>query len=155
MGDFTEHGLYVHAFSNDPTPMPKTRTSITYTYNSRCWLAIHGRWENGEMPSCNGELIKAHLIPQRVLLKELPAELSAGLIWDERVWVWACGGPTGLGGHHGAFDVSKRLRVPRSEIPPALEKLAKKLKLTWYLDQAYRRRAVPGAHKAPKMVIEQ
>jgi hypothetical protein len=64
--------------------------------------------------------------------------------YDGRAWVWGCGGPMGLSGHHGMFDKSKRIRVPRCNIAEATEQLAAELGLSWYLDRSYgrRRRAV-------------
>ncbi len=35
-------------------------------------------------------------------------------VYDPRTWIWGCGGLTGLSGHHGMFDCSKALRVPRA-----------------------------------------
>jgi hypothetical protein len=91
------------------------------------------------MPPCDGRLVKAHLIPQQTLLRELPAELSASLVWDRRVWVLACGGIMGNAGHHGHLDYSKRIRVPRKQIPAATEEFAQQYDLGWVLDRLYGR----------------
>lgn len=96
-----------------------------------CWLAALP----GAGP-CDGALIRAHLIPKQLLLRELPAEVSAAVLWDERVWAPACGGPTGIGGHHGRLD-GRQLRVPRERLPAALEALAVELGLDWWLDREY------------------
>lgn len=117
-------------------------------HNPRCWLALHGRFENGKMPPCDGRLVKVHLLKWEVIKRELPASVARELHWDTRVWVWGCGGPTGVGGHHGALDYSRRLRIPRKAIPRGLEELAKKHGLQWWLDLTYQRRALPGAHRS-------
>ena len=72
---------------------------------------------------CEGRLVKAHLIPKQALKRELATKLwkggmgqvdareaAIGLAWDGSVWRWMCGGPTGLGGHHGQFD-AKQIRL--------------------------------------------
>ena len=108
------------------------------------------------MPACQGATpIHAHLIKRQVLLRELPAEVSAAAIDDPRTWVLACGGITGCSGHHGHFDKSRRLRVPRSAIPKELEALCREwereglwLGATVWLDREYSRAAVPLAHRA-------
>lgn len=96
-----------------------------------CWLA-----QFSDRP-CDGQLRKVHLIPRRLILRELPAEVSAGAVWDPRVWVWACGGVVGVAGHHGMLDYSRTLRVPRSALPPELEVFASEVGLSWWLDREY------------------
>ena len=58
-------------------------------------------------------------------------------MWDDRAWVWGCGGPMGDGGHHGMLDKSRTLHLPREFIPPELEELALELGLMWWLDREY------------------
>jgi hypothetical protein len=62
---------------------------------------------------CEGRLVKAHLVPKQTLRRELVMyrieEEGEGVdadivIWDPRCWRPMCGGPTGIGGHHGAYD---------------------------------------------------
>jgi len=96
-----------------------------------CWLA-----QFSDRP-CDGRLRKVHLIPRRLILRELPAETSAGAVWDTRCWVWACGGATGVGGHHGALDFSRTLRIQRDKLPPELEDFASDHGLVWWLDREY------------------
>jgi hypothetical protein len=103
-----------------------------------CWLARFS-----DTP-CSGRLRMCHLIPKSVLLRELPAERSAGAVWDSRVWVWGCGGlGYGDGGHHGLLDrpAVNELRIPRSALPAGLEEFAAEHGLTWFLDRTYRREA--------------
>jgi hypothetical protein len=108
------------------------------SYNPDCFLARVGHWEGpGPMPSCDGRLVKAHLIPKQTLLRELAAEVSPGAIWDHRVWVLACGGPIGNAGHHGHLDYSKRIRLPREVIPASTEDFAEQYGLVWVLDRLY------------------
>jgi hypothetical protein len=103
-----------------------------------CWLELNGFMELGDpMPPCEGQLVRAHLIPKQQLLKAVPAERSGEIVNDTRGWVWACGGPTGIGGHHGMFDQSRTLRVARDRIPEATVELAEELGLTWWLDKTY------------------
>ena len=90
------------------------------------------------MPSCEGRLVKAHLIRGQVLFKELPAEVAAAVYWSDPGWVGAWGGlGWGNAGHHGAFDESKRIRVERAVIPRATEEFADRWVLTWWLDRTY------------------
>lgn len=101
-------------------------------HNPACFLAAHGVIEHGDpMPPCDGRLIRAHLIPKQLLKREgLDHE-------DPRTWVLACGGPMGNGGHHGLLDAGRRLRLPRSAIPPLLEAYAKSHNLLWWIDRTY------------------
>lgn len=99
-----------------------------------CWLAANGKLENGRaMTPCDGRLIRAHLIKKQVVAR------CGSLVdlWDDRLWVWACGGPMGNGGHHGMLDVSKKLRIPRDRLPAAVEAVAAETGLTWWLDREY------------------
>lgn len=82
---------------------------------------------------CTGRLIRAHLIPRQLLNREGHADL----IDDPRTYVLACGGITGIGGHHGEFDQTRTLRVPRWALPPDTEALARDVGLSWYLDREY------------------
>jgi hypothetical protein len=56
---------------------------------------------------------------------------------DGRVFVLACGGATGIGGHHGQLDSSRTIRVPRHRLPPELEEFAAEHGLGWFLDREY------------------
>jgi hypothetical protein len=122
-----------------------------------CWLARFS-----EVP-CDGRLIRAHLVSKGRIKREFPhgavyslsdrrwvrdapperrTVLSAPrmsldcILWDERVWVPACGGPTGCSGHHGAFD-QKQLYVPRWALPAGVEDYAREYGLVWSLDRDY------------------
>ena len=98
-----------------------------------CWLGLFGVMENGDpMPACDGRLVRVHLVPKQQLRK-------AGCydVWDRRAWVWACGGETGIGGHHGRLDHSRTLRLPRTAIPELTEELAAELGLEYWLDREY------------------
>lgn len=62
--------------------------------------------------ACSGQLRKVHLIPKQRLKRRGHDP------WDERAWVWACGGPwPGLAGHHGEFDGYRLPRIPRERLP--------------------------------------
>lgn len=94
----------------------------------RCWFA--------DLPGagpCDGVLRKCHLIPKQ----KIKREVGKAAMWDERVWVWGCGGPTGIGGHHGMLDYSRKLRVPRDRLPEAVEAFAEQHGLGWWLDREY------------------
>lgn len=99
-----------------------------------CWLA-----QFSEQP-CDGRLIRAHLIPRQRIVREvtkpLPREEAFQIIWDERAWAWACGGPMGNAGHHGAFD-NRSLYVPRWALPAGVEAFAAEHGLVWSLDRDY------------------
>jgi len=79
--------------------------------------------------------VKCHLLPAQLIRRELGK--SSRLVWDPRVWVWGCGGPTGCSGHHGALDTARTLRVPREKLPPGLEEFAAEHGLGWWLDRTY------------------
>jgi hypothetical protein len=59
-----------------------------------------------------------------------------GLLWDERLWVPACGGPTGIGGHHGAYDCG-RIAVPPEKLPPGLREYLAELGLEWMIERYF------------------
>ena len=54
-------------------------------------------------------------------------EFSTKEVWDDRSWVWGCGGPTGCGGHHGMLDYSRTIRLPFSALPFDVVQLAHEL----------------------------
>lgn len=84
------------------------------------------------MLPCQGRLVRVHLIPQQVIKR------SGGNPADRRSWVWACGGITGVGGHHGLLDTSRRLRVLRRNLPGALLAFAMDNGLMWYIERNYK-----------------
>lgn len=88
---------------------------------------------------CSGRLIRAHLLPRQLILREVVAERSAAVISDPRSYVLACGGPMGNAGHHGELDVSRTIRIPRDDLPAGLEDLAEEVGLVWWLDREYGR----------------
>jgi hypothetical protein len=97
-----------------------------------CWLAAHGVYENGDQtPPCEGRLVRVHLIAQQILKRE------GGEPGDPRSYVLACGGLTGVGGHHGDFDSTRKLRVPYAALPADLRALADELNLDWWLRRNY------------------
>ena len=99
-----------------------------------CWLAQHGHMEKDDpMPPCEGRLIRAHVISQQELRKR-GLEKYTG---DPSTYVLACGGLTGLTGHHGMFDMSKKLRVRFGELPQATLDFALNHNLTRYLERNY------------------
>lgn len=99
-----------------------------------CWLA-----QFSEVP-CDGQLVRAHLIPKQRIKREVVEHLDL-VVWDPRVLVPACGGPTGIGGHHGMLD-GKQLSVPRSALPVGLEAFAAEHGLSWSLDRDFGLREV-------------
>lgn len=119
----------------------------------RCWLA--------ELPGagpCDGRPVRCHLIPRQEIARAVQAILHekrrAGQIdrgtydrivngevlkacRDSRSWVWGCGGPMGISGHHGQLDAERTLRVPRYRLPEGLEAFAVELGLGFWLDREY------------------
>jgi hypothetical protein len=94
------------------------------------------------MPPCEGRLVRCHLIARQELERHpvfagLDVIAAHNFVYDSRVWVWGCGGITGLSGHHGAFDYARSIRLPRLSLPEGLEQLAGELELEWYLDRVY------------------
>lgn len=106
-----------------------------------CWVKEHVLHVGTR---CDGELVKAHLIPKQRIRRELKAgrsdEQLEALVWDPRVWVPVCGGPTGIGGHHGMLDYSRTVRIPREILPAGLEEFAREHGLSWSLDRDYGQR---------------
>jgi hypothetical protein len=97
-----------------------------------CWLGAFGVMELGDpVPPCDGRLVRCHLISRQTIKK------AGGKVWDRRAWVWGCGGPTGLAGHHGMLDNSRTLRLPRGALPAGVEELAYELGLLYWLDREY------------------
>lgn len=82
---------------------------------------------------CEGPLVRAHLIPAQTIRREV----GTRAVWDDRVFVPACGGIVGIGGHHGQLDYTRSLRIPRAELPPDLEEFAAEFDLLWWLDRTY------------------
>ena len=91
---------------------------------------------------CQGRLVRAHLIPKSRMRRHLAYELKMSpdeierTIWDERAWIPLCGGPTGIGGHHGRLD-SKQLHLNYSELPTAVKEFAEEYRLEWSLARDY------------------
>ena len=80
---------------------------------------------------CTGELVRVHLIEKQALRRRGHDP------WDERSWVWGCGGEwPGLMGHHGELDRFK-LQVPADRLPPAVLELAHELGYVPYLERRY------------------
>lgn len=113
----------------------------TYVYAqdpyAGCWFA--GLPAAGK---CDGRLQKCHLLPKALLKRELwqsrrwkasgrlPESLQE-LVWDERVWIPGCQF------HHYRVDESRKLRVPRHLLPPAVEAFAAEWGLEWWLSREY------------------
>jgi hypothetical protein len=98
-----------------------------------CWFEYLG--------GCDGRLVKAHLIPKQRIKREVRVPVTVGygineVVWDERCWTWMCGGPTGIGGHHGAFD-AKQIRIQPWDLPPSLLEYAQEYGLEWCLERDY------------------
>lgn len=113
-----------------------------------CWVAAN---LPGNGP-CDGHLIRAHLIPKQRIRRALESDawrrgqrltatelrkVKAATLYDVRSWVWMCGGPTGVGGHHGMLDYARTLRIPRHVLPPELEEFAVEYGLEWSLERDY------------------
>jgi hypothetical protein len=112
-----------------------------------CWFEYLG--------NCDGRLVKAHLIPKQRIKREYPSGAYieivppnavivgdaryvplGDILWNERCWTWMCGGPTGIGGHHGAFD-AKQIRITPWDLPPSLLEYAQEYGLEWCLERDY------------------
>lgn len=102
-----------------------------------CWVALHVI----EPGPCDGRLVRAHLIKQQTIRREVGPEH----VWDDRVWIPVCGGPTGVGGHHGQLDFSRSLRIPRDALPVMVEEFAAEHGLTWWLEREYGPRELEAA----------
>jgi hypothetical protein len=87
---------------------------------------------------CEGRLVKAHLVPKSRLKQELRQRHIAinDVIWDERCWRFMCGGITGIGGHHGAYD-AKQIRIPREQVPPDLVAFLAEYELGWMVERYF------------------
>lgn len=120
-----------------------------------CYLLEHAVFSGGLMAGtpiklseklgmCSGQLIRAHIVPQQQLKRvgrdvwrSLGFEQRSDMIWDARLWVPACGGWQGNGGHHGMLDHTRTITLPRSAIAEETEELVAQLGLTWWLDREY------------------
>ena len=123
---------------------------------TECFFAGRGR--------CDGPMDRAHLIAKQRIKREYPygavlASPAPGhgrgswaaapkavrpedyphgfelmtpqmVMWDERVWVPACRL------HHANFD-NHAFRIPRAELPAAVEAFAREFNLEWCLDADY------------------
>jgi hypothetical protein len=113
----------------------------------RCFFAGRPGWG-----PCDGPLIRAHLLAKQIVKREVfsarrraglsPAAARKGvtdIAWDERIWVPACGGITGIGGHHALLDSpgTSDLRLRRDELPGSVEEFAAEHGLEWWLDRTY------------------
>jgi hypothetical protein len=84
------------------------------------------------MPSCDGRLVRVHLIP-RTKLKQVGHDTL-----DPRSYVPGCGGIMGNAGHHGMLDFGMRpLTIPRSKLPPELLELAEEIGMEWWIERTY------------------
>ena len=118
----------------------KVRRAATIPYppvrSDGCWFAAIP----GAGP-CDGGLVRCHLIPKQLLARRFPYGFQERALIvlqaDPRSWVWGCGGPTGVGGHHGQLDHARRLKVPRALLPAGVEEMASELDLTWWLKREY------------------
>jgi hypothetical protein len=120
---------------------------------TRCFFAD---WDVGP---CDGQPIRAHLIAQQTLKREFPhgAVLDYPtwrpigrtedrydlqhwplkvMLDDPRSWVPCCGGPTGIGGHHGQLD-GLQLRIPLERLPEGFVAFCEELGLGWYVTRQY------------------
>lgn len=127
--------------------------------NPRCWFA-----QLPDAGPCAGVPVRCHLIPkakikqwfpkgavridgrwqptvEAAFIPESPRERRTlrELQDDPRAWVPGCGGPTGIGGHHGLVDQTaiRPLSIARAQLPPEVEDYAAELGVTWWLERTY------------------
>ena len=103
------------------------------SYTPGCWFAANVI----ACGPCDGQLVRCHLIPKQLLKREFGKVLGKKLAEDPATWVPGCGGPTGIGGHHGMLDQSRTVRITRIELPDELELFAANHGLSWWLDREY------------------
>lgn len=116
-----------------------------------CWLAHHALIEveharfitvlaSVVFAPCDGPMTNAHLIPQRLIKRELPnaavrsPKSLKGFLRDERIIVRACLR------HHHLFDTARKLKIPRSSLPESVEEFARELnhrRIDAWLDSEY------------------
>jgi hypothetical protein len=94
----------------------------------QCWFS-----DLPDSGPCDGRLRMCHLIPAQLIRREV----GRNHVWDDRVWVWGCGGPTGIGGHHGRLDYSRTLKIPRHRLPADVLDFADEFGLMWWVDREY------------------
>jgi hypothetical protein len=113
-----------------------------------CWFSMLP-----DAGPCDGRLVRCHLIPRQKIKREsrgnLRADGTAASLNDPRCWVWGCGGPMGLGGHHGQFKPDGPRLIARHRLPPGLEEFAAELGLEWWLDYTYGPRWDEAEHPRP------
>lgn len=81
-------------------------------YPRRCWFK-HNLTGIGP---CEGPLERAHLIRAQVIAREIGSDFET--LWDPRAWVPGCVR------HHRALDHSRQIRIPRAQLPAAVEQFA-------------------------------
>lgn len=87
--------------------------------------------------------MRCHLIKEQTIEREvwakrrrLTAQQRGGLtktalLKDPRWTVWGCFH------HHWDLDKARKLRIPRSRLPPDLEEAAAEYGILWWLDREY------------------
>lgn len=78
-----------------------------------------------------GKLIRAHLIGQNFLKRELGKREGERAARDERSWVYGCGGSFGIAGHHHEFD-HQGLVIPLERLPDTFLAFLNDYGLDWY-----------------------
>lgn len=123
--------------SRDPD---KPRSPIN-PFSTPCWLA---RFDPEH--ECEGVVVRCHLVKEQWLRDRLG--LTVAERWDPAFWVPGCGGPTGIGGHHGRLDAGL-LRLDRRDLPARLERRAlADERIAVKLDLLYGERPVIGRSAA-------
>lgn len=79
-----------------------------------------------------------HLIPKQRIRRELRSryprldeQTLLNAVWHESMWVRGCRH------HHNELDVSRKLRIPASEIPLKTRVVARLFGVEWSLDLDY------------------
>jgi hypothetical protein len=70
---------------------------------------------------CDGPMDRAHLIPQRLMCRELAFPYADQAVSNPAGWLWSCRK------HHHLLDVAKKVRLTAEVLPPAVIRLADEL----------------------------
>lgn len=86
-------------------------------FSDPCWLA-----KFDPEHECSGLVVRCHLIKEQWLRDHLGMTVVER--WHPDFWVPGCGGPTGIGGHHGRLDYGD-IKLKRTDLPTKIERRAR------------------------------
>jgi hypothetical protein len=124
---------WLAAFSETPCDGPLVRAHLLTRQRLRLELPEGAVWLSGREKALSWRAVQRDGLLERPGAPRVLRRMSLRQLQeDERLWVPACGGSTGLEGHHGEWD-GLRLTVPRVKVPPEMLAFVDELGLTAFL----------------------